>query len=526
MKFGVYRSKDQVDNLKVKLTLRKVTATNVNSNQQNNYDNEARIFSWQEKVFSRAEVIKYNKINDDEERAIGGKEALRNIEYHSKVVAQLERETANNDNNDDATEGTRTLEGCRLFTYVDKDDFFADQGVTPVTVSSKPQRPSFLENQVNEVRRRHGMRQPNRATAIPIGGYTEANVVSDKLTARDKGRRVIDTPFKIMHIVADLSDQDSQHSPLLDDHILCTLKIDSNGVLEATSEYDQGPPYRIHTHRGTIFEFVLEHASVKMAADDHEKESEILTALQSKHMELLNNRLEQDFQQVPNDNSIIYHVFGEVVSASQFEYSNLYIRLLIDLPPGFQRISESEPLPFVTQISRTTSTGNDDAVAKFAYPFELELECTEPRDDDEIGLGAPRILYQVNSLDYFERHRTEGYGHVTMPLKSGSVELNCTSWRPVGTPVTSTMSRFFLGGSTELEDPTYVGIPQHHPKVLSRIGMSTITTGNVKIRLNVIKQTRKGSYKTERIKHRQKQAQNQHMFGVSDATTAALSTFQ
>jgi hypothetical protein len=32
-------------------------------------------------------------------------------------------------------------------------------------------------------------------------------------------------------------------------------------------------------------------------------------------------------------------------------------------------------------------------------------------------------------------------------------------WRPVGHSLVSAMRRFFIGGSPELEDPTYVAVP-------------------------------------------------------------------
>ena len=32
-------------------------------------------------------------------------------------------------------------------------------------------------------------------------------------------------------------------------------------------------------------------------------------------------------------------------------------------------------------------------------------------------------------------------------------------WRPIGRSVLSELRRFFIGGSAELEDPTYVAVP-------------------------------------------------------------------
>eukprot|EP00040_Diaphanoeca_grandis_P024723 m.136270 g.136270 ORF g.136270 m.136270 type:complete len:546 (+) comp29840_c0_seq2:145-1782(+) len=530
MDFGVYRSKDPVENLKIKVTLRKVTATNVSSDHQNQFESETKTLAWQQKVFSRREVEKYKHIDNHQTDA---KQALRNLEYREKVLALPD------------VEG---LDGNRIFTYVDKDDYFAEyQALTPMTISTGSQRPSFLETRVNEVRRRHGLRHPdhNIDAQRPTERYHEDNVVSNKLTNRDKARRVIDTPFQIMYIMVDLSDG-SAHSDKLDDHILCTLKIDDNGVLEASSDYDKGPPYRIHTHRGTIYEFTFQHASIPMTQQDREKESQILSELHTKHTELLTNRVGDTFLKVTTPHTTVYHLFGELISACGFEYDNLYVRLLIDLPSRWRWVSEKEPEPFVSQMSRTSSTGGDDAVAKFAYPFNLELEYTHADDDDDDGDGGhedgdkksshptnvPRILFQVNSLDYFERHRTEGYGHVVLPLQSGSFSMKTQCWRPLAKPVTSNMRRYFLGGTNELDHPTYVGIPSlHDKKVLSRLGMNTISTGTVHVRVNVVKQNsassavgarKVGGVSSANQSHTTTQEPNE----ASETTTAVLSAFQ
>lgn len=65
-----------------------------------------------------------------------------------------------------------------------------------------------------------------------------------------------------------------------------------------------------------------------------------------------------------------------------------------------------------------------------------------------------------------------------------------TCWRPRGDSIIYELRRFFIGGSPELADISYVAVPSDHEgPVLSRMGFRTTTTGNLKIRLNTVFQS-------------------------------------
>ena len=90
----------------------------------------------------------------------------------------------------------------------------------------------------------------------------------------------------------------------------------------------------------------------------------------------------------------------------------------------------------------------------------------------------PKIYFQVASQDGWGRHRTEGYTYLDIPsqpgesnrlteqhgeIKSSSLgyydeHLSC--WRPRGDSIFNELRRFFIGGSHELEDISYVAIPK------------------------------------------------------------------
>ena len=76
-------------------------------------------------------------------------------------------------------------------------------------------------------------------------------------------------------------------------------------------------------------------------------------------------------------------------------------------------------------------------------------------------------------------------------LHIGTHTFEVQTWRPLGRSTYDDMRRFFIGGSPELEDPSYVSVPTTHDgKVLSRFGMKTETTGSVTVKLHLMQQSR------------------------------------
>jgi Meckel syndrome type 1 protein len=74
-------------------------------------------------------------------------------------------------------------------------------------------------------------------------------------------------------------------------------------------------------------------------------------------------------------------------------------------------------------------------------------------------LSWPQMFIKVLSIDSWDRCRTEGYGYVSLPPSPGVHTVVVSTWRPLPTSPTGEMRRFFIGGSSELKDPDFVGIP-------------------------------------------------------------------
>ena len=69
------------------------------------------------------------------------------------------------------------------------------------------------------------------------------------------------------------------------------------------------------------------------------------------------------------------------------------------------------------------------------------------------------MFLSVLSVDKWNRFRTEGYGYVSLPSTPGLHKISVSTWRPLSSSPIGEMRRFFIGGSPELEDPSFVGIP-------------------------------------------------------------------
>lgn len=103
------------------------------------------------------------------------------------------------------------------------------------------------------------------------------------------------------------------------------------------------------------------------------------------------------------------------------------------------------------------------------------------------------LVGQVINFNKFNlcryRYRTEGYGTLPIPVTPGTYKFTIPTWRAKGN-IIDTLRRFFIGGSYELEDITYCGIPMtHEGKVLDKTNLNVVPSGDVKINMNVVHQS-------------------------------------
>eukprot|EP00070_Physeter_catodon_P048184 XP_028355078.1 Meckel syndrome type 1 protein isoform X1 [Physeter catodon] len=396
--------------------------------------------------------------------------------------------------------------------------------------------PSFLVERMANVRRR---RQDRRGME---GGILKSRIVTWEPSEEFiRKNHVINTPLQTMYIMADLGPYGKLGYKKYE-HVLCTLKVDSNGVITVKPDFTGSRgPYRIETdgEKQELWKYTIDNVSSLAQPEEEEREQRVFKDLYGRHKEYLSSLVGTDFETtVPG--ALRLFVNGEVVSAQGYEFDNLYVHFFVELPttswssPAFQQLSG------ITQTCATKSLGMDN-VAYFSYPFTFEASFLH-EDESAGALPAWPVLYcEVLSLDFWQRYRVEGYGAVMLPATpvgtlnhaddlhqrsghhqtrcfgggkarviagksardhvpfpapfssscTGSYTLTVSTWRPLELGPVAELRRFFIGGSLELEDLSYVRMPgTFKGERLSRFGLRTETTGSVTFRLHCLQQSR------------------------------------
>uniref|UniRef100_A0A672HKM1 MKS transition zone complex subunit 1 n=1 Tax=Salarias fasciatus TaxID=181472 RepID=A0A672HKM1_SALFA len=435
---AVYRSKDVVKNLRIKVRIERVTSTAALSQhlqqqvltQQGRGDIELEtlsseqhpgedelVVSWQEKFFSQyeMELFQYDTAC----------QTPLDRQYHAEIKAL------------NKAKGRRNH---RIFTYTDHDRYTSClplhqlQNSSDLLTTTKS-GPTFLAERMASVRNRRQERRTQR--------YVKEFV---------KSSRVVNSAMQTMHIMGDLGP--SGGLGLKENEcLLVTIKTDGHGTVIVKPDFNKGKePYRIVTEgeKREVWRLEFENVSAAMKPEEKEREQSMYKDLYVRHKEYLNSLVGQDFE-MPPMGILRYMMNGEIVSAQGFEYDHLYIHFFMELPNSWSSLP-IQSLSGVTQTCRTKTLGKEN-VAFFSYPFTLEA------------------FY--------------------MSEKEGRHTVTCHTWRPLQTGTVSALRRFFIGGSPELEDISYVRVPgTFKGERLSRFGFCTETSGSVTFNLHCIQQAR------------------------------------
>ncbi|XP_025905978.1 Meckel syndrome type 1 protein [Nothoprocta perdicaria] len=305
-----------------------------------------------------------------------------------------------------------------------------------------------------------------------------------------KNNHVINTPVQTMYIMGDLGPYGKLgHREY--EHVLCTIKVDSNGVITVKPDFTGTKgAYRIELdgEKRELWTYTIENASAQVQQEDAEREQRVFRDLYSRHKEYLSSLVGSEFE-MPLPGALRLFVNGEIVSAQGYEYDNLYVHFFLELPkcwssPVLQQLSG------VTQTCATKKVDRDN-VAYFCYLFTLEMFFSQEDESEDSFPQWPVLYFEVLSVDFWQRYRVEGYGSLVLPSSPGLHTLTIPTWRPVELGTVSELRRFFIGGSPELEDLTYVRTPTAFKgERLSRLGFRTKTTGSVTFRLHCLQQSK------------------------------------
>uniref|UniRef100_A0A8B9BQ08 MKS transition zone complex subunit 1 n=1 Tax=Anser brachyrhynchus TaxID=132585 RepID=A0A8B9BQ08_9AVES len=405
-------------------------------------EEEAEV-GWQEKLFSQFEVDLYQN-----ESAC---QTHLDRQYHEEIL-KLEKA------------GGR--KNYRIFTYTDHDRFTNLEEHCQKVTDSDHEVPSYLAERMANVRRRRQDRKP-----------IEANSLKSKIITWEpseefiKNNHVINTPVQTMYIMGDLGPYGKLGQREYE-HVLCTIKVDGNGVITVKPDFTgtkRAYWIELDRQKRELWKYTIENASVQVQQEEEEREQRVFRDVRT-------------------------------VSAQGYEYDNLYVHFFLELPdhwssPAFQQLSG------VTQTCTTKTVGWDN-VAYFCYPFTLEMFFSQENESEDCLPQWPVLYFEVLSLDFWQRYRVEGYGSLVLPASPGLHILTIPTWRPVELGTVAELRRFFIGGSPELEDMTYVRIPATFKgERLSRFGFRTETTGNVTFRLYCLQQS-KAFLETSASRHR------------------------
>ncbi|XP_053562294.1 tectonic-like complex member MKS1 [Bombina bombina] len=482
---AVYRSRDPIKNLKIRVLLQRVSPvsalvqrveeddgikgdlqlrelsskTNTSGYRPDDEEEEA-VICWQEKLFSQFEYDLYKN-----------ESACRtplDRQYHQDVLS-LERRSGRKNK--------------RIFTYTDYDRYTNIEEHSQSVTTSRQETPSFLAERMANIRRRRQERKPLDG----VGARTVVTLEPSEEFIRNN--HILNTPVQTMYIMGDLG-PNGKLGLRENEHVLCTIRVDSNGVITLKPDVTNTKgPYRLELgcHKRELWKYRLQHVSETVQREEQEREEHIYKNLYSRHKEYLNSLVGSEFE-MPPAGVLRLFVNGEIISAQKYEFDNLYVHFFMELPkywssPAFQELSG------VTQSCKSKSHGRE-SIAHFSYPFSFEALLSEEAESEEIPQW-PILYFEVLSLDFWQRYRVEGYGSIVLPVTPGMHTITVQTWRPLEMGTVSELRRFFIGGSPELEDLTYARIPgTFQGERLSRIGFRTTTTGSVTFRFHCIQQSR------------------------------------
>ncbi|CAF1251705.1 unnamed protein product [Rotaria sordida] len=512
---GVYRSTDSINNFKIRVKLERLTSNallpslqrikieedlsrllNIDDKQaekakasktdvaqaleeSKRSDYEEVVIGWQQKIFSRFEFERYGKGIGPESTAL-----------ERKYFDDIQKMKAN-----------RKQPG-RIFTYIEGDPYCFEKDFGYFMTDSPNEEPSQVALGINNIRKRRPVQ--SRFKISDEEYLPKTNLINRKPTPDDlRINHLAALPHQTMYIMADLSAIiDTATTQLLvvpqptNEHVLCTIQSYSNGTVILEPDFNHGKmAYVVETGNlsNEVYHYYLDHASITINKDDFIKERKLLNEVRLRKQTHLAQLVGNDFE-MPLPGALRLNIFGEIVSGKNFEYDDLYVYYCLDLPENW-RAEASMIFSGYTHTASATESNKHDDIVYFSHPFEFELWYMPSSSSADHELPRmPKIYFQVSSQDSWGRHRTEGYTYIDVPSFPGFYDEELSCWRPRGDSIFNELRQFFIGGSNELEDISYIAIPKQfqsekNKNPLSRFGFRTVSTGTLNIRLNVIFQS-------------------------------------
>uniref|UniRef100_A0AAA9TK14 B9 domain-containing protein 2 n=2 Tax=Bos taurus TaxID=9913 RepID=A0AAA9TK14_BOVIN len=160
------------------------------------------------------------------------------------------------------------------------------------------------------------------------------------------------------------------------------------------------------------------------------------------------------------------HVIGQIMGATGFSESSLLCKWGVHTGAAWKLLSG------VREGQTQVDTPQIGDMAYWSHPIDLHFATK--------GLqGWPRLHLQVWSQDSFGRCQLAGYGFCHVPSSPGTHQLDCPTWRPLGS-WREQLARAFVGGGPQLlhGDAIYSGADRYR--------LHTTSGGTVHLELSLL----------------------------------------
>jgi Meckel syndrome type 1 protein len=288
------------------------------------------------------------------------------------------------------------------------------------------------------------------------------------------------------------------------EQVLMTVEAYPDGSIALTPDFSQSidDTRRIERRDGSVWEYSIVNASERAETPLEQRTKDIAPTAALRKLQLT-RKAAGAFAAPPGEKagSVRFLALAEIVAARGFDRDYLYCEWVLDYDSDVWRVEgDGAQTSGSTQISKcvkypATGDGEGDAwgsgdrmVAHWSLP--VELSCVA--DVLPPPSKHPVLYFQVSSYDEWDRYRCEGYGHLNLgSLPVGSSTKLLKTWKAGGT-IADRVASQFVGGSPEIGDITYSGIPADAKgkPVHSRQGFVADTSGEIKVRVNVMTQTK------------------------------------
>ncbi|KAG1701341.1 Meckel syndrome type 1 protein [Nymphon striatum] len=417
---GYYRSKDPLENFKIRITLQKIKTSSLLPPQHTaigdngvemqtlrrddqELDHHKCDFTWQEKRFSQKEINFYsNKANCH---------SFLHEKYHDKVlqISRSEKPFSRLFSYTSAEtmqthsklrrEGFTSNRGIGALISIDFlsnehdinviSGFHLPYPLGPVTTSPNENN-NYLTRRMQQLHERSNFSHPTSQRIKAV--FPNMNIIDDSPTEESKlNTHGLNTHVQSMFLMADLRPQNSSEevSDEEDEFILCKVTVDNNNVISISPDFNSNlkNPYLIEYRRNGVKEsyyYTIENVSNNISENDKLQDEKLHRELCIRHSEFLSSCVGSTFdmfepkyatdeegeeslsssQSNSEDDEKASRISEQSwcdlsdISAKNFEYDNLYVHFFVQLAEGWTA-SDDCSLSHVTQICRTKCDKKD-----------------------------------------------------------------------------------------------------------------------------------------------------------------------